>query len=100
QGIPRDGYTQWQNDQAILNDQGEIKKKPKDTRTFRQKVRDKATQVMTGKDPNAPSDNTNNDNGALGNGERLGGAPARRVNTQNARRPGANTNEASRRRSE
>lgn len=100
QGIPRDGNTQWQNDQAILNDKGEIKKKPKDSRTFRQKVRDKATQVMTGKDPNAPSDNTNNDNGALGNGERLGGAPARRVNTQNARRPGANTNEASRRRSE
>ena len=100
QGIPRDGNTQWQNDQAILNDQGEIKKKPKDSRTFRQKVRDKATQVMTGKDPNAPSDNTNNDNGALGNGERLGGAPARRVNTKNARRSGANTNEASRRRSE
>ena len=100
QGIPRDGYTQWQNDQAILNSQGEIKKKPKDTRTFKQKVRDKATQVMTGKDPNAPSDNTNNNNGALGNGERLGGAPARRVNTRNARRPGSNTNEASRRRSE
>lgn len=100
QGIPRDGTTQWQNDQAILNSQGEIKKKPKDTRTFRQKVRDKATQVMTGKDPNAPFDDTNNDNGALGNGERLGGAPTRRVNTQNARRPGSNTNEASRRRSE
>lgn len=100
QGIPRDGTTQWQNDQAILNSQGEIKKKPKDTRTFKQKVRDKATQVMTGKDPNAPSDTANNDNGALGNGERLGGAPARRVNTRNARRPGSNTNEASRRRSE
>lgn len=100
QGIPRDGNTQWQNDQAILNSQGEIKKKPKDTRTFKQKVRDKATQVMTGKDPNAPSDNTKNDNGALGNGERLGGAPARRINTRNARRPGSNTNEASKRRSE
>ena len=100
QGIPRDGNTQWQNDQAILNDKGEIKKKPKDTRTFKQKVRDKATQIMTGKDPNAPSDNTNNDNGALGNGERLGGAPARRANTRNARKRGANTNEASKRRSE
>lgn len=100
QGIPRDGNTQWQNDQAILNSQGEIKKKPKDTRTFKQKVRDKATQVMTGKNPNAPSDNTNNNNGALGNGERLGGAPARRINTRNARRPGSNTNEASKRRSE
>lgn len=102
QGIPRDGTTQRQNDQAILNSQGEIKKKPKDTRTFKKKVRDKATQIMTGKDPNAPetSSDNNNQDGALGNGERLGGAPARRVNTQNARRSGSNTNEASRRRSE
>lgn len=99
-GIPRDGDTQWQNDQAILNSQGEIQKKPKDTRTFRQKVRDKATQVMTGKDPNAPETSSDKQDGALGNGERLGGAPARRVNTQNARRAGSNTNEASRRRSE
>ena len=116
QGIPRDGNTQWQNDQAILNDQGEIQKKPKDTRTFRQKVRDKATQIMTGKDPNAPETSSDNQDGALGNDERLGGAPRKRRPSGNAmsriyrdagldedyyaRKRGANTNEASRRRSE
>lgn len=50
-GLPRDGKTQYSMSQKAIQDNGEVTKKPKDTRTFKQKASNLKTKIMTGVDP-------------------------------------------------
>lgn len=129
-GVPRDGNTQYAMDLEVLATDMPLQKAPKDERSFVQKVKDSASEVLTGtsehkkkmqaaekeakerwqaevdKRKEEDKKGTSKDSEDEGHGfARLGGSPrqkrdARKKREAAAARSGSNTNEESRKRSE